>query len=71
MKINKELSVKPNNPYYKLIEIYSGRQVQAGEVVDGIPAGPGVQAQNLDLNGSYFKERSLHSVISPGAILMM
>ena len=47
--------VKPTNPYYLLIEIYSGTQVQAGEVVDGIPIGPGVQAQNLDLKGAYLQ----------------
>ena len=47
--------VKPTNPYFLLIEIYSGRQVLAGEIVDGIPIGPGVQAQTLDLKGTYLQ----------------
>ena len=55
MSSNKEISVKPTNPYYKLIEIYSGRQVQAGEDVDGLKIGPRLQAPIRELSGAYLQ----------------
>ena len=58
MSSNKEISIKPTNPYYKLIEIYSGRQVQAGEVVDSLKIGPRLQAPNRDLSGAYLQGKS-------------
>ena len=53
---NKESAlIKPSNPFYELIKIYSGRQVLPGKVVDGVPITPGRYAKNVDLSGGYLQ----------------